>query len=310
MAVKLIRYFFIVIILTFAIAACGAVTPFPTAAPTESSTATSKPQPTLVIEVSPIPPTPDSYTISLHDECRKIVDGTYLLRKDLVLPEKFSSETPFRKDFDFDPNQYFQIFTHLSVEENYTLDYIYYKDWLGGLPLIYARETNFPPFQSFIELLASYGEDISDTGLIVYTNLPHQHEFMDKIQIDKTPESYFEFNVFSFLSGQFYLWQRGLYNDEKILCDASDIKYLHDDVRSYRLELPQKLEVLIKQLDLSPSATINESTISIGYFTFTKWSGLYEEKVVIDKENPMHILDYSYKHLFEYYSGIEFEPKE
>lgn len=266
--------------------------------------------PTQLGEASPTQPQaiPTDYKISLHDQCRKIVDGLYELRKDLAFPEKFSTEKPNRNDFDFDANQYFKIFTHLSLEDNYVLDYIYYKDSLGGLPLIYARERNSIPFQTFTELLASYGEDISDTGLIVYTYLPHQFEFMLKIQIDNTPESFFEHAVFPFQSGQFYLWERGLYRDEKVLCDSSDIKYLIEDAKNYNLELPQNLLKMIEEIRVSPIATVSDDKITISYFLFTKWSGLYQEKIVFDKKNPMHILDFSRTTWFEYKSGIQFKP--
>lgn len=265
-------------------------------------------EPTQLVEVSQTQLMPTSYMISLYDECRKIVDGVYELRKDLAFPEKFSTEVPIRNDFDFDPNQYFQVFTHLRLEDNYTLDYIYYKDGLGGLPLIYAREVNSPPFQTFSELLALYGEDISDTGLILYTNLPHQFDFIDKIQIDNTPESLFEFAVFPFQSGQFYLWERGLYGDEKILCDSSDIKYLMEDAKNYNLALPQILVKMIEETKVSPNATINDNTITVSYFVFTKWGGLYKNKVVFDKKEQMHILDSSHVNWFKYYSDIEFNP--
>lgn len=267
-------------------------------------------EPTQLVEASPTQPQPipTSYRISLHDQCRKIVDGLYELRKDLTFPEKFSTEKPTRNDFEFDANQYFKIFTHLSLEDNYVLDYIYYKDSLGGLPLIYTREINSLPFQTFTELLASYGEDISDTGLIVYTNLPHQFDFMDKIQIDNTPESFFEFAVFPFQSGQFYLWERGLYRDEKVLCDTSDIKYLIEDANKYNLELPEILLKMIEEIRVSPNATVSDDRITISYFLFTKWVGLYQEKIIFDKKDPIRILDFSRTTWFEYKSGIQFNP--
>lgn len=308
MRVKIISNSLVLILLSIVGIGCLAGTSTPTIVTTNSLNLT--PEPTQLVEASPIQPQPipTSYRISLHEQCRKIVDGLYELRKDLAFPEKFSTEEPTRNDFGFDPNQYFQIFTHLSLEDNYVLDYIYYKNRLGGLPLIYARETKSLPFQTFNELLASYGEDLSDTGLIVYTNLPHQFDFIDKIQIDNTPESFFEFAIFPFQSGQFYLWERGLYRDEKVLCDSSDIKYLIEDAKKYNLELPQILLKMIEETTVSPIAIINEDKIAISYFIFTKWIGLYQEKIIFDKKDPMHIIDLSRTTWFEYHSGIQIKP--
>ena len=94
--------------------------------------------------------------------CRLIVDSLMNLKSELGLPEHFMLDHPRRKPGDFDPNQYFDIFTHLDLTSGYTLDFVYFTDDLGGKPLVYARQTSSTPFRSYEGLLASFGEVITD----------------------------------------------------------------------------------------------------------------------------------------------------
>ena len=275
--------------------------------PTTVSTYVTPISPTSTITATiTMLPTEEKEVISLYDECRKVVDGLYNLRKDLKLTDDLQSGNPSRNDFDFDPNQYFQFLTHVNIEAGYKLDFVYYKDELGGAPLVYAREINAVPFQSYVELLNSYGEDMSDVGLIVYQYLPHHRDFLKHIQIDDTPEGYFEYIVLWDRINQFYLWKRGLYNDSKILCDPNDMKYVYEDLRSFGLELPNDVIDSLKNIDFSPRAIIDEETITIRFISFTKWSGLFEDIFVIKKDSQGILDDIKFKNLIKYYCGVEF----
>lgn len=222
------------------------------------------------------------------------------------MPEHLMSENPSRQSSDFDPNQYFRVLSHLNMTIGYQLDYIYYKDDLGGFPLVYARKSNDAPFHSYKELLKSFGEDISGVGVVVYGHLPHQRDYLERIEIDRSPESYFEYVTLWLLVDQFYLWQRGLYNDEKILCDSSDMKYVYEDMESFDLEFPQNVKDRIEQIDFAPVVIVDKTTVTVRFVRFTKWGGFFQDKYVLDKENPGHWLDVESNKLIEYQSDINF----
>jgi hypothetical protein len=112
------------------------------------------------------------------------------------------------------------VFT-LNIAPGYQLDYLYFLDHLGGKPVLYARPIDNAPFQTYEEFLQSYGEEIS--GESSYAALNHAYDYLDQIQIDGSPESYFQFIVLALLGDQFYLDWHGLYNDTMILCDSSDL---------------------------------------------------------------------------------------
>jgi len=46
-----------------------------------------------------------------------------------------------------DPNSYFKILKHVSMEENWTLDYVYWFGEGGGRPYLYAKKNPIKPSQ-------------------------------------------------------------------------------------------------------------------------------------------------------------------
>lgn len=278
--------------------------PTKTSVPTATMTLTPKPSPTATVLSVATRSVNDPSALYIPDECRAVVDGFHALKKDLGLPDHFTAENPGRQESDFDPNQYFQVLTHLELAAGYKLDYIYFNDELGGLPLVYARKSSSAPFQSYSELLESFGEDMS--GERSYGELRHKYDYLEKIQIDQTPESYFEFVTLAFLGDQFYLFWHGLYNDSKILCDLTDIQYVEAEMESFELEFPREVKDKIEQIDFRPTVIIDENSVTVRYVTFTKWGGFFENVYVMDKENPMQLLDVKFNPLIEYDCGISF----
>lgn len=290
---------------------CGAAIPVPTATPTTASAtatatkaSTPKPSPTATIPAIPTISVNTQSAISMANQCRQVIDGLYNLRKDLGLPDHFTSENPFRQSSDFNPNTYFQVFTHLTIASGYTLDYVYFNDELGGLPLVYARKTSSAPFRSYAELLQSFGEEVESERS--YGQLRHKYDYLEKIQIDKTPESYFEFTVLALQGDQFYLWWHGLYNDLKVLCDPRDMQYVNADMQDFGIEFPQDVSDRIEEIDFSPLVILGEKDITVRMVTFTKWGGFFENIYVMDKDNPAQLFDVRFNPLVEYDCGINF----
>ncbi len=232
------------------------------------------------------------------------MDGLNNLKKDLDLPEHYTSENPVRQASDFDVNEYFQVFTNLTITSGYKLDYIYFQDELGGLPLIYARKASSAPFQSYAELLKSFGEEVA--GERSYGPLQHEYDYLERIELNETPESYFEFSALVLQANQFYLWWHGLYNDARIFCDSSDIQYVTTDLQSFHVEFPQDVKSRIEKIDFSPVVIIGDDEITVRMIVFTKWGGFYEYVYVLDKNNPTQLLDARFNPVIEYDCGISF----
>jgi hypothetical protein len=280
------------------------VTPTKTPLPTATVTLTPKPSPTATIPPVPTISVISQSALSMSNECRTVVDGLYNSKKDLGLPDHFTAENPVRLDSEFNPNSYFSVLKHLKLMSGYKLDYIYFNDELGGLPLVYARKSGSAPFQSYTELLKSFGEEMA--GERSYGEIRHKYDYLEKIQIDKKPESYFEFVTLAFLGDQFYLWWHALYNDAKILCDSSDMQYVDAEMKGFDIEFPQDVKDRVSEIDFSPVVIVDENSVTVRYITFTKWGGFFENVYVMDKDYPMQLLDVKFNPLIEYDCGISF----
>ncbi len=258
----------------------------------------------LLVGCSGLPPKQSMKKPSMSTECRSVMDGLYDLKKDLGLPEHLMSENPVRQDTDFDPNQYFQVLTHLQMKPGYRLDFVYFNDWMGGMPLVYARETDSAPFQSYADYLRSFGEEPSDETS--FKKLGHNSDYLGQVQADQTPESYFEFVSLAFLGDQFYLWWHSNYNDEKIMCDSSDVQYIEADLQGFQLKLPREVRNGIKKIDFTPTVKVDQTEVTVRFVTFTKWGGFYENIYVLDKDDPAKVHSQKAKPLIEYNCGIAF----
>jgi len=280
-------------------------TPTKTLIPTSTYTVTPEPSRTATLIPLPTSSMNDKSSISLAKECRNVMDGLYKLKKDLGLPDHLTGENPTREDTDFDPNQYFQILSHLSLTPGYVLDYIYFGDELGGKPLLYARKTNAKPFLTYDDLLKSYGEELS--GERSYSQLNHAFDYLEKIQIDKSLESYYQFIVLASLGDQFYLFWHGLYNDVKIMCDSSDLKLIYEDMKDFEIELPIDIANEMERIDFNPVVAEDKVTVSVRFVTFTKWGGFFENVYILDKEKmPLELVDVQWHPIIEYDCGIAF----
>jgi hypothetical protein len=257
--------------------------------------------------VPPVPPVPTSSlkskaAVKLDKRCWSVVDGMDALTKDLELPVNLLVEKPYRLDSDFDPNQFFQVLTHLNIKPGYTLDYVYYNVFLGGSPLVYARKSNAVPFQSYRELLESYDEEIpgeQGDGGSRFTD-----DYLEQIQLDHSPESYFEFVTLALLGDQFYLrWHAG-YDDTLILCNKGDGRNVEEEMLASSVPFSKDIKDRIKKVDFRPVVLMGKESVTVRFVTFTKWGGFFEHVLVLDKDDPMHVLDAQVNQLIEYDCGI------
>jgi len=238
----------------------------------------------------------DPAAVSLQDECRRVVDGLNDLKGNLGLPEHYQEENPRRQQFYFDPMQYFEVFDRLEMNPGYILDYVYHSDGMGGMPVLYARKLDDAPFTSADELVQSFGDDTKGGGL----------KYLEKIQLDQSPESYFQFYQLVMTGSQFYLWWHANYNDSQLVCDASDLERITEEIAAWEIIDPPDFPRSLYKADLAPAVLIAEGSVKIRYLAFTKWGGLIEFYCEVDPEQPQQLWNQQTKPLFEYDCGIMF----
>jgi hypothetical protein len=224
--------------------------------------------------------------------CRTLMDSMATLRGELKIPQYFLADNPAKQGGEFEVMQYFGVLDHLSMKPGYALDYVYHYDGMGGYPVLYAYPAGQPPYATEADLEAA-GEK---------TN------YLDYIQMDDTPESYFQFVLLALKGNQFYLDWHANYNDTQVICDKTDVNDIIaslDGSFGYRMPLGARLRASLLR-GVGPFVVIGEQTVEVRLVTFTKWGGFYLTTYTIGRSSPHTIQDVQEKNLVPYECGIMF----
>jgi len=235
------------------------------------------------------PASDDSGAIST---CRATVDAMSALTGGLEFPAYFQAENPVKTGGEFDVMQYFSMLDHLSMQPGYVLDYVYHFDGMGGYPVLYIRPAGQPPYATEADLTA-----IGDSP-----------SYLEYVQTDDTPESYFQFVVLAMMGSQFYLYWHASYNDSQIVCDKAGVTGIVASLNGdfgYRISLPSRIKAALLK-DVGPSINIGEQTAEVRLVTFTRWGGFYQETYTLSRSMPHTIQDVLEKNLVPYECGVMF----
>lgn len=234
-------------------------------------------------------PTPSQGAI----EAQRTVDAMAALKRDLKFPEHFKSGDAARTGDEFDVSQYFTVLQHLSMEPGYVLDYVYQRDPLGGFPVLYARKAEEP----FYRTVAEYNEA---------TRRGAAGPYLDHIQVDGTPESFFQLVVLSIMGNQFYLQWHANYNDARIICTREALEALLSQPTMFNKELPANVQRAARKLDVTPVVEMGEDTVTVRVVIFTNWGGFIRRSYTISRQFPHRILAKEDETLVEYQCGVMF----
>ena len=202
-------------------------------------------------------------------------------------------ETGIKQGGEFDVNDYFKAFTHLSMEQGYTLDYVYQVDFLGAFPILYARPADQPAYASANDLHA--GTELSD--------------YLAHISVDGSEQGYYEFVALSIMARQFYLDWHANYNDTVIVCNDNDVDAIVEDINDGEFGIPFDMSQQMKirgMKDIEPLVKMNDDTALVELIMFTKWGGFYRLTYTINRSFPHAITDVQQENLVTYDCGIMF----
>jgi hypothetical protein len=224
--------------------------------------------------------------------CRATVAALVALTGGLEIPAYFQAENPVKTGAEFDIMQYFSVLDHLSMQPGYLLDYVYHFDGMGGRPLLYVRPSGQPPYATEADLAAA--------GI--------NSNYLDFVQTDDTPESYFQLVILALMGNQFYLYWHSNYNDSQIVCDKADVRKIISGLNGdfgYRIPLASWVRAFLLN-DVSPSVNIGAQTVSVRLVTFTLWGGFYQETYTLSRSMPHIIQDVQEQNLVPYDCGVMF----
>ncbi len=233
---------------------------------------------------------PNTDEQKLTEACQNAVKNLQQVQQ-VKLPEHFNQENPIRDGSEFDPNVYFTVLTHLSMQPGTTLDYVYYQQFLGGYPVLYARPTDTPRYPTLPDLPAALQE--GDWHL--------------SIQTDDTPEGFIELAVLYIHGGQFYLSWHANYNDLTVLATRDHIDNMIKEANGdFGAEMDLLTQTRARALDPQPVVEMDEDRVTVKLLTFTKWGGFYTQTMIFSRAFPHTLLDSSIEERVPYDCGVMF----
>jgi hypothetical protein len=202
-------------------------------------------------------------------------------------------ETGVKQGDEFDVHQYFDVLSHISMQDGFDLDYVYQIDSLGGYPLLYAHPVDQTPYASVTDIPEN-------------TQLP---DFQEYLTVDATEQGYFEYVVMDIMAGQFYLYWHANYNDTQIVCNRQQIYDIVAQVNTgdFGATMDTAQQAKVRTLrNIVPVVVLEGETATVEVVTFTKWGGFYRYTYTVRREFPHTILDLEQENLVPYDCGVMF----
>lgn len=218
------------------------------------------------------------------------VDGIQELHASQKIPDHFMQPGAVRTGEEFDPNRYFDVLTHISMEKGYTLDYVYRIDDFGGLPILYARSASrerYPTIDSLYQDLP--GVKIDD--------------YLEKVQTDGSEAGFFELAVLRRMGGEFYLWWHAAYSDAVILCTTSGLEQIFSS-QGQPSPIPADIQARARKLSIAPRIVIKSTSVDVELVYFSKSKGFIGLHTTFSRSFPHKVLEENSEVLIKYDSGV------
>jgi hypothetical protein len=202
------------------------------------------------------------------------------------------AETGIKQGGEFDVNEYFKVLTHISMQDGYSLDYVYQLDGLGAYPILYALPNGQAPYASLAEVPEN-------------TKLADFHEHLD---VEDVEQGYFEAVVMQIMARQFYLSWHANYNDAEIVCNqgAADAIVEGLNAGDFGLEMDANQKAQVRAMtNIEPAVTLTQDSAIVEVVIFTKWGGFFRQTYTISRSFP-HTIEMNEENLVPYDCGIMF----
>jgi hypothetical protein len=220
--------------------------------------------------------------------CAAAVAGIRALWAQSPFPDYFMDEKAVERGGEFDPNLYFTVLDHLSMEPGYVLDFVYTYDFMGGYPTLFARPEAEAPYLSWDDVPAD--------------PLPG----LDHVRTDRTAAGYLQYVLLSIMGQQFYLFWHANYNDLQVVCDQAMLETLLNGSDDFGQELPADVRRRARAIEeLEPRVEIGEGTVQVRLVGFTKWGGFYRFTIQLQRDFP-HTFELTEEELVPYDCGVMF----
>jgi len=257
--------------------------------------------------------------LAASNEYRQLVDDVLsLLDDNKYAPDHFiryyQSNSKWtngkaRNPRDFDVNQLFCILNHLSIQQDYVLDYV----WRGN-PIIYAKQIGTHPYRNYKAFIQKQYPGVFNRYSNNFSSIPddiildYSIDYLQYIHIDGTAIGYFQYVVMYVMGDQFYLYWHANYDDTVIVCSKKSLPALFERARAdLEVEVDADTVSKARQIeDFSPSVEITEDSVHVTCIVFTKWGGFYRNIYKINRRFPHFIKIMESNQIIQFNCGIEF----
>jgi hypothetical protein len=202
-------------------------------------------------------------------------------------------ETGVKQGDEFDVNEYFKALMYISMQDGYSLDYVYQVDGLGAYPILYARPKDQPAYVSMKDL---------PVGL-------EAGDYLNYIAVENVEQGYFELIAMNIMARQFYLDWHANYNDTEIVCNADAVDAIITDINDegFGIAFDRSQQRQARGMEnIEPLVKLTDDSALVEVIVFTKWGGFYRWTYTINRSFPHTIIDVQTENLVPYDCGIMF----
>ena len=230
-------------------------------------------------------------------------------------PELYNEGTK-KFDSEFNINHYFDILEKIKLEEGWLADYLYFKDRLGGEPVIISypqskrkeyAEIIKKMYDKKLEEKRRNGYSEAEDIVEQFFNKDDVDNYLDHVKLDGSEESYLQFVILAALGSQFSLFWHALYNDKEFVCTSEKaekiIKRINRSDKNMDFMQDELFDQQLGEIDFDPQITINKDKVTVRLVFFTKWGGFIEAKYQVKKDFPHKIIERETETLIDYDCG-------
>lgn len=232
---------------------------------------------------------------------QKDIHHLEVLYNSQTIPDYFFDENTIRRGDEFDINEIFEIVNHLRMEEDFTLDYVYDANPMGGYPELYARKIDSERFTTLLDYTEAHPECFEK-------NAPSNCFYLNHIQTDDTEEGFLQLVILYRMGDQFYLDWHANYNDAVVITGTEGLEKIikQRSDTSFGAQFTSMQQIKAKQIDPAPEVVIGDNDVTVKLVWFTKWGGFFVSTYQVNRQFPHLIQVIETENLLEYECGIMF----
>jgi hypothetical protein len=204
----------------------------------------------------------------------------------------------------FDANRYFSVLRAVDPDDDLVLDWVYWKRGIGGFPVLYVRPSETAPFADF----ETYAAQTTNAPLETISpqsdvNQRLRFGYLEKLQVEDSPEGFFQLVVLRLLGDRFYMYWHEFYNEVFLVCSKPGWEALLQSEKQRGEPYappPPEFIAAAEKLDFTPHIQFKDEQVEVTVTTYSPFGGLDLHSFAISRPYPHRILTHSQTNLLKH----------